>query len=334
MNAQLQKLYKNLLESYVLEPKEDHLYSAQRLSRWFIDQKIPPEELVNYHINTIKTIFPDIPQQVKSSFDLLLEVMISYGIAYQESEKLIDRHKQLDHEIDVAVGMQQTLLPVSPPQLNEVEIGVISVPANRMSGDYYNFVNHSEGYLGIAVSDIIGKGIPAALCMSMIKYAMDRLDMKPLSPGEKLRGLNTIVERNVDPSMFITMVYGVYDSLKHEFCYASAGHEPGLLYRADRQEFVELEAKGLVLGVNPKTDYEEYKIQLQVEDAIILMTDGVTECKVEDGFLTRDELLKTIQDCIHLPAQKAVERIHHKLCERTHYELSDDQTILIVKRNA
>lgn len=332
MDIHLKKLYEKLLSSYIHHQKEDHLYSAQQLSKWLMEKRIPPEEVLNMHIGTMKKLLPDLPPEVKASFDLLMEVMIGYGVVYKEREKLVNRHRELENEIEVAVGMQQTLLPQGPPRLPGVEIGVISVAAKQMSGDYYNFVDHGNGALGIAISDIIGKGIPAALCMSMIKYAMDRLDDQPLSPAEVLRDLNTVVERNVDPSMFITMVYGVYDSLNHEFRYAMAGHEPGLFYVSSEDQFVDLEAKGLVLGVQREVDYPEYTIQLAPNDAVILFSDGVTECKIDGEFIERETLKQLVRDHMGEPAQTAVEAIHQRLYEMTNYHMRDDQTIVMIKR--
>lgn len=335
MDIHLKKLYEKLLASYVSSKKEDHLYSVQQLSKWFLEKRIPPDEVLNIHVGAMKSLFPDLPDEIKASFDLLIEIMIGYGISYREKEKLVNRQRELENEIEVAVGMQQTLLPPAPPALQGVDIGVISVAAKQMSGDYYNFVDHGSGALGVAIADIIGKGIPAALCMSMIKYAMDRLDgppFTPLSPSEILRDLNTVVERNVDPSMFITMVYGVYDSMNHHFRYATAGHEPGLFYCSETDKFSDLEAKGLVLGVSREVKYPEYKLQLSPQDAIVLFSDGVTECKVDGQFIERDTLKKIIRNNIHLPAQEAVEAIHQTLYDMCDYKIRDDQTIVILKR--
>lgn len=332
MDMDLQKQYERLLTAYIHDQREDYLYGAQQLSKWIMEQHIPPEEVVNFHISTIKKLLPNLPPEVKASFDILIEVMIGYGIAYQETEKLASRQRELEYEIEVAVGMQQTLLPIDPPPLPGTDIGVVSVAAQRMSGDYYNFVSHSQSSLGVAIADIIGKGIPAALCMSMIKYAMDRLDEQPLSPSEILKDLNTVVERNVDPSMFITMVYGVYDSLNHQFCYSTAGHEPGFYYRGDEGTFVDMETQGLVLGVSREVEYPEYTISLAPGDAIILFSDGVTECKVDGGFLSREQLMQIISDAMELPAQQAVDTIRQKLFEMSNYKTTDDQTIMMIKR--
>ncbi|WP_124726469.1 PP2C family protein-serine/threonine phosphatase [Staphylospora marina] len=334
MDDRLRRYYEKLLASHMKDPREDHLYSAGQLSKWFMEKRIPPEEVINLHISTVRKLVPDLPPEVTHSFNLLLEVMVGYGLAYRDREHLMDLHRELENEIEVAVGMQQTLLPSAPPDPPGLEIGVLSVAARQMNGDYYNFVDHGNGLLGVAVADIIGKGIPAALCMSMIKYAMDRYDDQALSPSEILRGLNTVVERNVDPSMFITMIYGVYDTLNHEFRYATAGHEPGLHYSAAEDGFRDLETKGLILGVLRHVDYPEFTVRLDPGDAIILFSDGVTECRLENGdFLERDTLIAVIREQIDLPAQQAVEAIHQRLYEMSGYRIRDDQTILLIKRS-
>jgi len=331
MDEHLKRQYEELLCSYSREKREDHLYAAQQLSKWMMEQRIPPEEIISMHAAAVKKMLPDVPPAVVDMFDLLIEIMIGYGIAYKEHESLIDRQRELEYEIEVAVGMQQTLLPRSTPRLPGTEIGAVSMAANKMSGDYYNFVDHGEGKVGIALSDIIGKGIPAALCMSMIKYAMDVLVHNPPGPAEVLRNLNAVVERNVDPSMFITMVYGVYNSKDHTFRYATAGHEPGLLYRAEDGTFHDLKSRGLVLGVSRDTTYQEFQVQLKPGDAIILFSDGVTECRIDGQFLGRKRFKEIILKYLDKPAQEAVESIYQHIYELAKYKLKDDQTILLIR---
>ncbi|MFC4075332.1 PP2C family protein-serine/threonine phosphatase [Salinithrix halophila] len=331
MRDQLLQQYQELLTSYLNEKREDILYTAQQMSRWMMEQRIPPEEMVSVHAEAVKKKLPHLSPSVKDSFDLLIEMMIGYGIALKEHESLVNRQKELEYEIEVAVGMQQTLLPDAPPEVGALDLGVISVPANRMSGDYYNFVDHGCGSLGVALSDIIGKGIPAALCMSMIKYAMDQLD-NPSGPSEILRRLNIVVERNVDASMFITMVYGVYDTVRHIFRYATAGHEPGFVYRERGSSFEDLTTKGLVLGVAKDISYEEFTVELEPGDAVLLFSDGVTEARIDGQFLGRERLKDLFHEYLHLPAQQAVEGIYQNLYERANYELKDDQTIMLLRR--
>ncbi|WP_142506493.1 PP2C family protein-serine/threonine phosphatase [Melghirimyces algeriensis] len=331
MKDELFEQYQTLLACYLRDRREDQLYAAQQMSKWMMEQKIPPEEMVSFHAEALKSLMPDLPEDVHLSFNFLIEMMIGYGTALREHENLLNRQRELEYEIEVAVGMQQTLLPDSPPELPELDIGVISVPANRMSGDYYNFVNHDGDSIGVALSDIIGKGIPAALCMSMIKYAMDQLD-HPLDPSEILRRLNTVVERNVDPSMFITMVYGVYDLNRHIFRYAAAGHEPGIYICKEDQHFEDMTTRGLVLGVTKEVQYQEYALALDPGDLIVLFSDGVTEARIDGQFLGRERLKELIRSYLHLPAQRMAETLYRNLYEMADYQLKDDQTIILIRR--
>lgn len=123
--------------------------------------------------------------------------------------------------------------------------------------------------------------------MSMIKYSMDSFPEMRTDPSVILGSLNRVVERNVDASMFITMFYGLYDTNDHTFSYSSAGHEPGFYYHSDRDEFEEIDVPGLVLGVSPDVTYTQYEKKVEKGDMIILLTDGVTECRQGSGSSNR-----------------------------------------------
>lgn len=230
--------------------------------------------------------------------------MIGYGLAYREHQSLRDRQKELEAEINVAANMQQTLLPKEVPYIDSLDIGVISVPASKMSGDYYHFVKDENGCLGVAIADIIGKGVPAALCMSMIKYAMDSLPEQRLQPGALLENLNRVVEQNVAANMFITMMYGSYDPRVHHFYYSGAGHEPGFYYNAKNDSFEELYAKGLVLGVTREANFREYHKKVEVGDFVVLLSDGVTECRTDEGFIEREEITNLIRQYSHMQLKR------------------------------
>src|SRR5690625_6886349 len=103
----------------------------------------------------------------------LLETMIAYGLAHQEFQVLREEQLRLRSEISVAASMQDTFLATTKPEIEGIDIGVISVPAEQMNGDYHHFVNGKAGSLGVPMADVTGKGVPAALCMSMIKYSLE-----------------------------------------------------------------------------------------------------------------------------------------------------------------
>ncbi|MGM7636906.1 PP2C family protein-serine/threonine phosphatase [Bacillus sp. Hm123] len=328
----IQEQYKELLESYIKEQDEHALYLSQKFSRQAMEHKISPEEMISIHKTAIMELESNIPQPVLLALDILLEVMISYGLAYREHQSLRTFQQELQSEIEVAASMQQTLLGTQIPDVSSLDIGAISVPARRMSGDYYHFVHDDNHTVSVAVADIIGKGIPAALCMSMIKYSMDSLPEGSLEPNVVLESLNRVVEQNVDPTMFITMFYGTYNIRNHIFYYSSAGHEPGFFYNHQTKKFEELYAKGLVLGVDKKTKYRQYEKRVEVGDVILLMSDGVTECRTKEGFIETETLISYIEQYIHLEAQEIVNNVYRDLEYLQEFQLRDDFTLIILKR--
>jgi sigma-B regulation protein RsbU (phosphoserine phosphatase) len=326
------QLYKAMLTSYLQNKSEHALYHAQQFSKEMMEKDMSPEETVSLHLSVFQELAKDLPEEVVDSFDILLEVMIGYGLAYREHQSLRDRQQQLESELTVAARMQKALLPNGEITLNSVDLGVISVPAGKMSGDYYYYALDEHGNIGVAVADVIGKGIPAAMSMSMIKYAMDTLPEQRTNPGALLESLNRVVERNIDSDMFITMMYGFYDPDNYHFYYASAGHEPGFFYDAKTDKFKSLEAKGLVLGVSTKVKYVEDHLQLNVGDFIVLLSDGVTECRVDGEFIEREQIVDMIRRYKHLSAQEIVDQIFSELEKAQEFQLRDDFTLLILRR--
>ena len=204
-------------------------------------------------------------------------------------------------------------------------------PGERDGVDYH-FVEEESGSVGIAIADVIGKGIPAALCMSMIKYSMESYAHETMQPNMILKILNRVVERNVDLGMFVTMFYGQYIPSTSIFKYASAGHEPGFYYQAKTKQFSDIHTDGLVLGVIPETVYEQYEIQVQTGDMIILLTDGVTECRYGDRFIERNEVLEVIKQFMHLPAQQIVNGVYKYFERIQDFQMRDDFTLIVIKK--
>lgn len=328
----MESKYRDLLVNYIKDESEQALYQGQKFSRKSIEQKISPEDIISLHKSILMDLYPDMPEYVTKSFDILLEVMIGYGFAYREHQSLRHVQQELRSEMEIAANVQQTLLSTDIPKAEGLDIGAISVPAKMMNGDYYHFVHDDDQVINIAIADVIGKGIPAAMCMSMIKYAMDSLPENRNKPSNVLENLNRVVEQNVDPSMFITMFYGAYDVLSHVFHYASAGHEPGLYYHAETKQFSELKTKGLLLGVDKKTKYQQFEKQIYPGDMIVLMSDGVTESRTKEGFIDKEILLGYIRKHMHLDAQDIVRNVYKELEKIQDFQLRDDFTLIIFKR--
>ncbi|WHY03563.1 PP2C family protein-serine/threonine phosphatase [Neobacillus sp. DY30] len=327
----LESSYREILRRYIEECSEASLYQAQMFSRKSIKQQIPPEEIISIHCKVLKDIFPDIREEILSSFDFLIEFMMNYGLAYQEYQSLRDKQFEIKSEIEMAASIQENFLETSIPRLDEVDIGAISVPAKKINGDFYRFIE-DEKSISVAIADVIGKGIPAALCMTLIKYGMDSLPKCIKNPKEVLANLNNVVENNLDSSMFITMFYGIYDFCNHTFTYAAAGHEQGFYYHAASQSFEDLTTRGMVLGVQQNITYEQFEKKVKPGDMIIMLSDGVTESKTEKGFIERSIITDLIKTYMHLSAQEMVENIYRDIERLQNYEIRDDFTLIIFKK--
>jgi len=332
MPREVENRYKEIVKQYIENQSEEDLYAGQKISRDFIEKEISPEEVISIHKTALQESFPELSSKVWHSYDFLIEMMVHYGLALQEHQSLIRKQEEIQMEMNIAAKVQDTLLKTNVPKLTGLDIGLLSVPSKQMNGDYIYFVSDEEKYASVAIADVIGKGMPAALCMSMIKFGMDSLQNEKTYPKTVLSVVNRIVEESIDDSMFISMFYGKYNTVDSQFIYASAGHEPALFYSASEDAFVELDAKGLLLGVQPNVEYEERSIFLEDGDFIVMMTDGVTETRTEDGFID-EELIKTLLKSVKKEsAQAIVDTVYQHLGGLQNFQLRDDFTIVIFKK--
>ncbi|MBA1354861.1 SpoIIE family protein phosphatase [Staphylococcus cohnii] len=290
-----------------------------------------PEDIVEIHKNYVQVLELD-NEQITQTFNVLKEVVKGFGYNYRDYQDLVNRLQYHDKEIDLASRLQQTMLKTDIPQFDSIQIGVISVAAQKVSGDYFNLIDHKDGTMSFAVADVIGKGIPAALAMSMIKFGMDSYGHSQL-PSDGLKRLNRVVEKNVNQNMFVTMFYGLYEELNHLLYCSSAGHEPGYIYRAETETFEEIKVRGRVLGVSQQTRYNQQEIPVHLDDLVIIFTDGVTEVRNEAGdFLDKSYLLDMIKKYKHMHPQDIVQLLYEAILKIQNPEKRDDLTILIIKR--
>ncbi|MCE4981395.1 PP2C family protein-serine/threonine phosphatase [Mammaliicoccus sciuri] len=332
MSEQKKQQYLQLLLDYVQTNDDAILSSCQTFSTEAIEDNVSPEEIVQLHVNIMEQEPELTKEQIIRSFDVLLEVMIGYGFTYRDYKKLLNKIKIHDKEMEVASSLQQTMLKPQIPQFDSIQIGAISVPAQKVSGDYFNLIDHNDGTMSFAVADVIGKGIPAALAMSMIKFGMDSYGHSQL-PSDGLKRLNRVVEKNVNQNMFVTMFYGLYEEINNMLYYSSAGHEPGYIYRSQTGEFKEMSERGIVLGANKHTRYKQSEIKIELQDMIIVFTDGVTELRNQQNeFIKTTDLLSMIDEYKQLHPQDIVQILYEELVKLQNPNKRDDLTILIVKR--
>lgn len=324
--------YKQLIdESLVTQNKQQFLKKCNDFTDEVIKKDILPEDIVNIHKSYVTSLNLD-KEQIFDTLDVLQEVIKGFGYSYRDYQKLVDKMQFHDKEIDLASRLQQTMLKTDIPQFDSIQIGVISVAAQKVSGDYFNLIDHRDGTMSFAIADVIGKGIPAALAMSMIKFGMDSYGHSQL-PSDGLKRLNRVVEKNVNQNMFVTMFYGLYEEMNHLLYCSSAGHEPGYIYRAETETFEEIEVRGRVLGVSQHTRYSQQEIPIHLDDLVIIFTDGVTEARYTDGeFIAKNTLLNLIRKYKHMHPQDIVQILYEAILKIQNPNKRDDMTIMIIKR--
>lgn len=328
---ELQVQYQKILTDYIESQTERNLYIGQNFIRQLIQKKVTPEEVISIHKQAIEKLYPDLQQEILFSYDFLIEMMVHFGLTLKEHESLLEQQEEIRSEMLVAAKIQNMLLKTEKPKMDYLDVGIVSIPIRDMNGDYV-YANEENECLNVAVTDVVGKGVPAALCMSMVKYGLDTLRYSNSDPSYVLEVLNRIIEKSVDDSMFVSMFYGRYDHGNGIFTYGSAGHEPALYYCANENRFYTLESKGLLLGVMGDVKYMQYDFPLNEGDFIVIMTDGVTEFRKNEHLDSKELIQYLAISNLHLSAQKMCEVMYERLKELQDYLLQDDFTIVIIKK--
>lgn len=202
---------------------------------------------------------------------------------FRNAQSHLVEQERLQKEMQLAREIQHTLLPTEMPQLSGYEISAMYRAAAEVGGDYYDFFTVDEDTTGIVVADVSGKGIPGSLVMTMIRTALRMEARGNHSASDVMTRVNSFITEDMRKGMFITLFYIILDSKDRVVSYASAGHNPMLLYRKETDEVFFLNPPGFPVGISlpdpelfAKTiDIE--RVQLQQDDLLLVYTDGVTE---------------------------------------------------------
>ena len=196
-----------------------------------------------------------------------------------------DRLVALQNELDVASKMQQSILPTTFPSSSTYETFGTMHAALDVGGDFFDVVRLQDGRVGLAIADVSGKGVPAALFMMSSRTLLKGSAISYHDPGRVLAEVNTLIQEDETDSMFVTMLYAVYDPETGIFTYASGGHDAPLLVRPDGSSTLLQLTGGIALGVVTGVEYRQATHHLEPGETIVLYTDGVTEAMNHDGEL-------------------------------------------------
>lgn len=205
------------------------------------------------------------------------------GAAVEQARllKLRARERRVQRALKVAGSIQQRMLARQVPAIGPVEVAARFVPTHELGGDFYDLFE-VRGRVGIAVGDVVGKGVPAAVLMSAVRATLrahaDMVD----DIGEVMRRVNDSMCRDTAAQEFATVWFGRIDPATLELEFVSAGHDPALLVRHDESgawRTRRLRGEGLVVGVNPGETYVVERTALQPGDALIVYTDGLIDAR-------------------------------------------------------
>ncbi|UKO97140.1 PP2C family protein-serine/threonine phosphatase [Nostoc sp. UHCC 0870] len=222
------------------------------------------------------------------------------AVAIENDELAVELRKKerLDQELEIGAEIQRRLLPRQCPAIPGAVLAARCKPANRVGGDYYDFIptNHSQiyphiinssqnaGRWGLVIGDVMGKGVPAGLIMTMMRGMLRGEVLHGNSPGGVLQNLNRVMYADLENShRFITLFYSEYNPHNRVLSYSNAAHNPPLWWHAATKSISRLDTLGMLIGLDANSQYEDAQVQLEPGDTVIYYTDGLTDAAAASG---------------------------------------------------
>lgn len=284
--------------------------------------------------------------------DQLAELSVSFNQMTENVRRLLSIEKErerLQAELEIAREVQNQLYPKKVPEVESLALTAVCNPARMVSGDYYDYQQLGSDKVAIAIGDVAGKGISAALLMATVQSSFrsqirGSLEIAVAAPEARARiqvstshlvsQLNQQLYADTSPEKYATFYLGVYDVDSSTLTYTNAGHLPPVLVRngvASR-----LEVNGMVVGAFPFARYGESQVVLHSGDLIVFFTDGMTEPENEYGeMFGEDRLVDIVVRNAHRSDREIIESIMEAVHEWTGAgELQDDMTLLVLRRKA
>jgi len=308
-----------VLSNYFVKPIQKLTEGVMRIGEGNLDQTLPIEGADEF-------------SEIARAFNEMTS-------KFRKAQENVVEQERLQKELQVAQEIQHALLPRQFPDIEGYDISTVYRAAKDVGGDYFDFVQIDENILGIIVADVSGKGVPGSLVMTMIRTAL-RLEARGnYSPTDILSRVNLFVTDDVKRGMFITIFFITLDSARRTISYASAGHNPMILYRKDSDSCYFLNTRGMPLGialpegVSFEGSLEFDRLQLKKDDMLVIYTDGITEAMNKTGEQYGNERLV---EFIKANSELAPEEFTKKLDADIHKftggaPQNDDITLVVIK---
>ncbi len=273
----------------------------------------------------------------QEDMDLLTTVANQAGIAIENARLLKEELEKarLENEMNVGRRIQQSLLPSKGPDIPGLDIAGVSIPALSVGGDYFDYIQLDDGRLLIAVGDVSGKGVSAALYMSKIQGMIQIASRLYSSPRQILIEVNKWMYQGMERQSFVTIILALVDTYKKTITICRAGHNPVIALHRDKLKLIQCKGLGVGLVTGEKFDDNlgEETEKLDEDNSFIFYTDGITEAMnaTQEEF-SEERLYELIQNHKHLPSQDMLEKVVSEVqafCSGV--EQHDDITLVVVK---
>jgi len=250
-----------------------------------------------------------------------------------ERKKAEEVRIRSQEEARMAREIQLNLLPKSNPDIPGFDIAGLSIPAENVGGDYYDFIQLDKHRLAIGLGDVSGKGMAASLVMSNLQATIRGQTSVNMKVNECLERANKLLFHSTDSKTFVSLFYGILDTQKNTLSYANAGQNTPFLFPKNKKAFL-LKTHGLALGMQEDVYYQKDQISLNPEERLLIYSDGITEAMNEQRIeFGEKRLLEITQQYEGNSASELVERILESVNLHAGKALqNDDRTIIVLVR--
>ena len=276
---------------------------------------------------------PLIPAKTEDEVGQLIESFNTMALQLEERIRLKEA-------LDLAMQVQQSLLPRGAPQAEGLDIAGKCIYCDETGGDYYDFLEFSEleGRLGVVVGDVAGHGIGAALIMATVRSLLRSRITQPGTLAEVITDVNRLLCLDTAHSAsFMTLFFMLADRVKGKINWVRAGHDPAIIYDAAADSFSELRGSGIALGVDESLSFHEYEYDGWTDGQIIVVgTDGIWEAESDQAeMFGKDRLRELIREHRNQPAREILQLITDALTAfRRTAPQQDDITLVVVKTDS
>lgn len=254
-----------------------------------------------------------------SDVRLLKSLAAQTGLALENADLMrkiseeVAHRERLNREVEIAREVQERLFPQKLPVIAGLDYAGYCRPALGVGGDYYDFLALPHGHLGVAVGDVSGKGIAAALMMASLQASLrGEATRAPENLATAVANVNRLVYEASSDNRYATFFYGQYDPQNRQFDYVNAGHNPPMLFHCydGRWDMKRLDVGGTVVGLLESFPYQQGCVTLHSGDLLIAFTDGISEAMNQaDEEWGEEQLMASVERCDGLPARGVLERI-------------------------